>query len=298
MTELQPFPGRALDSFNTYHGEGPTYDPATDTAWWFSIGNRELHELNLATGKKTMHALPFMASVLARIDDQRQMIASERGLHIRDVATGALELVTPIENGIEHMRSNDGRCHPSGALWYGTMTKTGGANRRGAGTIYHVASGKVTPVVTDISIPNGICFSPDGAIGYYVDTMENLYMKVAVDPATGLPTGAPEVFYDGRGEDGGIDGSVCASDGTIWNARWGVGEIHHYSTDGRITERYKLPPKQTTCPAFIGRNADRLMVTTAGEDLDAAALKADPEAGYTYELGIPVKGVFDTAYKL
>ena len=114
---------------------------------------------------------------------------------------------------------------------------------------------------------------------------------------TGLPSGTPEVFHDGRKEEGGIDGSVCASDGTIWNARWGVGEIHHYSTSGRITERYKLPPKQTTCPAFIGKHADRLLVTTAGEDLTPEELKADPEAGYIYELGVPVKGVFDAAYK-
>lgn len=298
MTELQPFPGRVLDAFNTYHGEGPTYDPATDTAWWFSIGNRELHELNLSTGKKTRHELPFMASVLAKIDEDRQIIASEYGLHIRKVATGVLDLVTPIENDLHHMRSNDGRCHPSGALWFGTMTKSGGPDRKGAGTIYHILHGKVTPIFPNISIPNGICFSPDGAIGYYVDTMENLYMKVSVDPATGLPTGEPEVFYDGRNEEGGIDGSVCAADGTIWNARWGVGEVHHYSTDGRITERYKLPPKQATCPAFIGRNADRLLVTTAGEDLTPEDLKAAPEAGYIYELGVPVKGVFDAPYKI
>jgi sugar lactone lactonase YvrE len=298
MTELEPFRGTVLDAFNTYHGEGPTYDPATDTAWWFSIGNRELHELNLSTGKKTRHELPFMASVLAKIDTERQIIASEHGLHVRTVSTGALELVTSIENDRHHMRSNDGRCHPSGALWFGTMTKSGGDDRKGAGTIYHVLRGEVTPIFPNISIPNGICFSPDGAIGYYVDTMENLYMKVSVDPATGLPASDPEVFYDGRNEDGGIDGSVCAADGTIWNARWGVGEVHHYSTDGRITERYKLPPKQATCPAFIGKNADRLLVTTAGEDLSAEELKADPEAGYIYELGVSVKGVFDTAYKI
>lgn len=295
MSELQPFRGNILDAFNTYHGEGPTYDPATDTAWWFSIGNRELHELNLSTGRKTVHALPFMASVLARIDGDRQMIASEHGIHVRTIATGALELVTPIEADKPHMRSNDGRCHPSGALWFGTMAKTD-EDRHGAGAIYHVARGAVTVLYTDVSIPNGICFSPDGAAGYFVDTMENIYMKVALDPATGLPTGRPEVFHDGRDADGGIDGSVCAADGTIWNARWGVGEIHHYDRTGHVTERYKLPPKQTTCPAFIGRDASRLLVTTAGEGFTSEDLKTDPEAGYIYELGVTVKGVFDASY--
>lgn len=298
MVDIKPFPGRVLDAFNTYHGEGPTYDPATDTAWWFSIGNRELHELNLSTGRKVKHDLPFMASILAKIDDRRQAVVSEHGIHVRTVATGALELVTPIENGVEQMRSNDGRCHPSGALWFGTMSKDDGEHRKGAGTIYHVLRGTVTPIFQNVSIPNGICFSPDGTIAYYVDTMENLYMKVAVDPATGLPSGKPEIFYDARNEEGGIDGSVCAADGTIWNARWGVGEVHHYATDGKITERYKLPPKQATCPAFIGSNADRLLVTTAGEGFTPEDLKADPEAGYIYELGVPVKGVFDAAYKI
>jgi sugar lactone lactonase YvrE len=292
-----PFQGRVLCNTNIYHGEGPTYDTTTDTAWWFSISTAELHELHLGSGKKTVHSLPFMASVLARIDAERQLIVSEYGLHIRTIETGALDLVTPIENDRPEMRSNDGRIHPSGALWYGTMTKTG-EGRKGAGTIYHVAQGKVTVLYPNISIPNGICFSPDGATGYFVDTMENLYMKVALDPATGLPVGKPEVFADERGGPGGVDGSVCGADGTIWNARWGVGEIHHYATDGSKLAVYKLPPAQTTCPAFIGQNADRLLVTTAGEGLDAEALKADPEAGFTYELGIPVKGVFEPAYKI
>jgi sugar lactone lactonase YvrE len=297
MLEIQPFKGSILSNSSAYHGEGPTYDPDTNTAWWFSIFTCELYELHLPTGRQTVHKLPFMASVAARIDAGRQLIVSEHGLHVRDMATGALDLVTPVENDKPKMRSNDGRIHPSGALWFGTMTKAH-EGRKGAGAIYHVLAGKVTTLYPNLSIPNGICFSPDGRIGYFVDTMDNLYMKVTLDPATGLPTGAPELFVDGRGEPGGIDGSVCAADGSIWNARWGIGEIQHYAADGTKIARYKLPPNQTTCPAFIGENADRLLVTTAREDLDDAAWKADPEAGFTYDLGIRVKGVFDPAYKI
>ncbi|MDO6962623.1 SMP-30/gluconolactonase/LRE family protein [Rhizobium alvei] len=297
MVELTGYNGRILDQTSLYHGEGPTYDPITDTAWWFSIFDCQLHELNLSTGRKVVHTLPFMASVLARIDDARQLIVSEHGLHVRDVATGALELVTPIEQDKPHMRSNDGRCHPSGALWFGTMTKHG-EGRKGAGAIYHVLQGKVTLLYPEISIPNGICFSPDGSTGYFVDTMDNLYKKVTLDPATGLPTGEPTLFSDESGEAGGVDGSVCAADGSIFNARWGVGEIQHYAPDGRKIARYKLPPKQTTCPAFIGKEANRLLVTTARENLSLEEWQADPEAGYTYSLDIGIKGVFDAAYRL
>ena len=33
-------------------GEGPTYDPATDTAWWFDILERTLLQADLAIGRR------------------------------------------------------------------------------------------------------------------------------------------------------------------------------------------------------------------------------------------------------
>jgi sugar lactone lactonase YvrE len=195
------------------------------------------------------------------------------------------------------MRSNDGRVHPSGALWYGTMKKSQ-ENRKGAGSIYHVARGVVTRILPEISIPNGICFSPDGTVGYYVDTMENRYMRVPVDPLTGLPTADPQIFSDESQNPGGVDGSVCDTDGYIWNARWEVGQVHRYSPNGERVAVYSVPSKLTTCPAFIGKNADRMLVTSAREALDAEAMKADPQAGFTYDLGITVKGQFEPAYRV
>src|SRR6266700_4285095 len=67
-------------------GEGCTYDPATDTAWWFDILERTLFEADLAPGVVAAHTLPLMASVLAPIDDQRQLLATESGLYVREVA--------------------------------------------------------------------------------------------------------------------------------------------------------------------------------------------------------------------
>jgi sugar lactone lactonase YvrE len=235
--------------------------------------------------------------VFARIDAARQLIVSEHGLYVRDVASGTLELVTPIEQDRPDMRSNDGRVHPCGALWFGTMKK-GQEGRKGAGAIYHVAQGVVTKIFPDISIPNGICFSPDGTIGYFVDTMENRYMRVLLDPLNGLPISEPQIFVDEAGQEGGIDGSVCDTDGYVWNAHWGIGEVHRYSPNGEKVAVYALPAKLTTCPSFIGKAADRLLVTTASEGYDAEGFKTDPEAGYTYDLGIAVKGVFDPAYRL
>ena len=158
-TEMTPFSGRKLDAPTCMLGEGPTYDPHTGTAWWFDIIDRKLIAYKIASDEVTAHDLPEMGSVLARVDDARQIIATETGLHLRHVATGELELVTPIEADNDVTRSNDGRVHESGALWVGTMGKNA---EKHAGAIYHVARGVVTELFPNITIPNAICFSPDG----------------------------------------------------------------------------------------------------------------------------------------
>ncbi|MBU2486172.1 MAG: SMP-30/gluconolactonase/LRE family protein [Alphaproteobacteria bacterium] len=294
-TETIAFSGRKLNVPACTLGEGPTYDPHTGTAWWFDILGRKLYQYELATDAVKVHELPVMGSVLVRLDDDRQVIATETGLHLRHRSTGELELITPIEadNGIT--RSNDGRVHPCGALWFGTMGKNA---EKHAGAIYHVARGKVTTLFSGITIPNAICFSPDGAIAYFTDTMSGKLMRVAIDPATALPTGSPEIFFDHRGGDGGIDGAVCDCDGMIWNARWGAGCIDGYSADGERMLSLKVPASQSSCPAFVGPDADRLLVTSAREGLSVEALAADPEAGSTFLLDHPVKGRFEPDYIL
>jgi len=290
-----PFTGRVLDDTPMLLGEGPTFDPATGTAWWFNIIGRELHELHLASGRKTVHTLPFMGSALAKVSDSKQLIASDDGLFLRDTATGVLSLHAELESGMPGNRSNDGRVHPSGALWIGTM---GRKAETGAGSIYHVAKGTVTPLFSDISIPNSICFSPDGATGYFVDTDVNRLMRVPLDAATGLPTGKAELFNDSSEADGGVDGSVCDAEGHIWNARWGEGAVDRYDANGNHIARYEVPAGQTTCPAFIGPDASRLLVTSARENLDEDAIAENPQHGLTFELGVDVKGRFEPLYKL
>ncbi len=78
-------------------GEGPTYDPATDTLFWFDIVGRKLFEMPFPDGPVTVHELPVMASALAIVDEGRQLLATETGLQLRDVASGALTMVREIE---------------------------------------------------------------------------------------------------------------------------------------------------------------------------------------------------------
>ncbi|RWE31157.1 MAG: SMP-30/gluconolactonase/LRE family protein [Mesorhizobium sp.] len=271
-------------------GEGPSYDPATDALFWFDIVNGRLLEKSVAGGALKIHELGQMASAIAIIDDKGQLIATETGLFVRDVATGRMTLHTPVEADNPLTRSNDSRVHPCGALWMGTMGKS---EAKGAGSIYWFFKGELRKLFSGITVSNSICFSGDGALAYYTDTSTGLLMRVACDPATGLPSGEPNVFVDHRSSKGYVDGSVVDHDGVLWNAVWGGKAVKAYSPDGTLLREIAMPVTQPSCPAFVGAKADRLAVTSAWKGKDEKQRQLDPQAGMTFVLDIKVNGRFE-----
>lgn len=279
---------RELDCQALELGEGPYYDGRTDTAWWFDIVNKRLIEQQMSGAEKArIHDLPAMASAGARISGERQLLAMEDGLYIRSVNGGALEKTASFNGGRPDMRSNDGRVHPSGALWIGTMSKKAEKN---AGAVYWFDGRSLRTLYSGLTIPNSICFSPDGAAGYFTDTKEGVIRRTAVDPATGLPKGRPEAFLtaDMLPRGGSFDGSVTDQNGVLWNAAWGSGAVTGFAPDGSVVEIIEFPARQVTCPCFTGARLDSLLVTSAYERYDAAAHALDPGAGRTFA----VKGGF------
>ena len=291
---MEQVPTTVLSDHPCHLGEGPTYDATTDTAWWFDIREGKLFEADLGSGAIRIHALGRMASALGRIDAERQMIVAEDGLYIRTLADGAMTLFCPLEGDNAATRSNDCRVHQSGTFWIGTMGKKAEPK---AGAIYALHRGKISTLFSGISIPNSICFSPDGGTGYFTDTPRAVLYAVPLNPATGLPRGEPEVLLRHSGI-GGLDGSVCDADGKIWNACWGASRIDIYSPQGERLRSLSVPARQASCPAFVGPDLSRLLVTSAWQDMDAAARDADPQAGCTFLLDASARGRAEPDVKL
>ena len=283
---MERVPTSILCDDRCHLGEGPTYNAATDTAWWFDILEGRLFEAHLGSGKVRIHHLGRMASALARIDAGRQLIVAEDGLYIRSIVDGAMVPYLPLEADKAATRSNDARVHASGTFWIGTMGRKAETE---AGAIYALHRGKISLLFPAVTIPNAICFSPDGSLGYFADTAKNELYRVALDPLTGLPRGAPELLLRHRGE-GGLDGAVVDADGLIWNARWGGGCVDVYSPQGEHLRCLQVPARQSSCPAFVGPDFSRLLVTSAWQGMDEAARAADPGHGRTFVLEVSAKG--------
>jgi sugar lactone lactonase YvrE len=291
---IEDVPTSVLSAERCHLGEGPTYDAATDTAWWFDIRERRLFEHRFADRRTVIHTLPNMASALARIDGERQLLLTDDGLYVRQIADGRLELFVALEADNPATRSNDARVHPSGTFWLGTMGRNA---EQGAGAIYALRQGRITRLYPGITIPNAICFSPAGDIGYFADTATNVLYRVPLDASTGLPVGEPAVLIQHHGA-GGLDGAIVDADGMIWNARWGGGCIDIYDPSGKRWRSLRVRASQSSCPAFVGRDFSRVLVTSAWQDMDEAQRAADPEHGQTFLLDAAARGRAEPDVKL
>ncbi|KEO58135.1 SMP-30/gluconolactonase/LRE family protein, partial [Thioclava indica] len=223
-----------------------------------------------------------MASAAGWIDRDTLLILTETGLRRFDIASGAHDPVAAIEATRADTRCNDGRADPMGGFWASTMGKAADPK---AGTIYRYYNGAVEPVLRDLTIPNAICFAPDGRRAYFADTPTGKIMTLALD-AQGWPEGTPEVFVDLTSEGLNPDGAVTDSEGALWNAQWGAGRVARYLPDGRFDFALKVAGQHSSCPAFGGPDFRQLFVTTAQEGI------ANPDAaqGCVFSLEAPVAG--------
>ncbi|EAR49889.1 Smp-30/Cgr1 family protein [Oceanicola granulosus HTCC2516] len=258
-------------------GEGPLWHPGRDQLFWFDILSKRLHT------RGQSWEFEHCVSAAGWVADDKLLMASAVGLHLFDIDTGTSEDVCAMEADDSVTRSNDGRADPRGGFWIGTM----GMNAEdGAGAIYRFHKGELRRLYPGISIPNAICFAPDGRFACFADTPSGQVMRVALD-GEGWPDGEPEVFVDMNEAGLKPDGAVFDSDGNLWCAQFGAGRVSVYGTDGALKTFVGLPAAQTTCPAFGGEGRATLFVTSAAVGLSDAL---NPHHGRTFAVETTARG--------
>jgi sugar lactone lactonase YvrE len=184
-------------------------------------------------------------------------------------------------------RMNDAACDPQGRFWAGTLALD---KRAGGGALYRLdRSGRAELVLGDLTISNGLGWSPDGATMYLADSGTRLVQAFAFEAERGT-------ISDGRvlttvdEEAGAPDGLTVDADGDLWVAIFGGGRVHRYSPAGELREALLLPAAQSTCCAFAGPGLHRLYVTTATEDWSEEQRRAEPAAGIVYSFDTDASG--------
>ena len=122
---------------------------------------------------------------------------------------------------------------------------------------------KITPVVSNFSAPNGICFSPDEKKLYIADTGEGHIRVFNVKNNNTLDKG--KIFCD----IGMPDGIRCDSEGRLYSSA--MDGVHIFSPDGSLIGKI-LVPEMPANLGFGGENNQTLFIT-ARTSLYAVKLK-------------------------
>ncbi len=153
---------------------------------------------------------------------------------------------------------------PDGSLWftdptYGlTLGDKDPAKELPFNAVYRYANGKLTPVIKDLTLPNGIGFSPDGKILYVSNSGPDMcVMRYDVGPNGSVSAGSKLIDYPHPVGRGVPDGLKVDTAGNIWST--GPGGIRIITPAGKVLGQIKLP--QTAANLAFADHGEALYIT-------------------------------------
>lgn len=258
-------------------GESPFWDETTGEIAWLDIeaGTMLRHRDG---GEISKVELAPEVTFAAMADDGGIVFADPRGVH-HQTATGDLHSLAPSWLDPASARTNDGAVDAQGRIWVGSTTR---ARTRGTGEIGVVLEGDWQPRFHDLTLPNGIGWSPADDRIYYVDTLSGTLWRAPFDSTDGS-TGQPQPFFTLGRDRGLLDGLCVDETGAIWVAIWGGGVVIRIDEFGDVTTTVEVGASAVTSCAFAGTS---LFITTADpEGLDRVGV------GGLYSVEVGVGGV-------
>jgi sugar lactone lactonase YvrE len=216
-------------------------------------------------------------------DDGWVLVAGRDFVHLS--LDGSLRLLAQVAP--TGTRMNDGACDPQGRFWAGTLADD---FRAGGGALYRLdGNGRVEVILRDLTISNGLGWSPDGATMYLADSGPRLVHAFDFDSERGtISDGRVLVTVDEAV--GAPDGLTIDADGDLWVAIYGGGRVERYSPEGVLRDTLLLPALQSTSCAFAGTSLNCLYVTTATEGWSDEERRAEPAAGLVYRFDTDATG--------
>lgn len=267
---------------DSHHGEGPVWHTAWPGLRWVDMHAGDVLTLDRESGQVTRSHVGSFAAALRPCRDGGAVLALERGFALAD---DALTEVRPwpevwSEPGV---RMNEGGCDPDGRFYCGSMAYD---ETTPAGCLYRLGhDGSVSTVLRDVTVSNGLAWSPDGSTAYYVDSPTQ--RVDAFDYDSGELTRRRPVA-EISAENGKPDGIAVDADGGLWVAVFGGGVVHHYDPGGELREAVEVPAPHVTACAFGGADLDELFITTSRVDTD---LETYPGAGAVFRAKLAVRGL-------
>ncbi|MDR1559693.1 MAG: SMP-30/gluconolactonase/LRE family protein [Clostridiales bacterium] len=260
-------------------GESPLWDAERGILYYVDITGKRLFSFNWETEELNTRMLPQMAGCLALKKDGSLLAAMEDGIYYigADDLTLAHKAIK-----IAGERFNDGKPGPDGRFYVGT------SSAENIGRLYVLEpDGGIRVLLEGVGISNGLDWSEDGKILYYIDTRTGKVDAFDFDTAKGSISNRRTIL-DVPIQMGSPDGMTIDTEGMLWIALWGgSGIVRADPVSGQILEYYPIDAPQTSCPVFAGPDLDRVIVTSSADGTDNAKY---PQTGRTFRAKLHVRG--------
>ena len=266
-------------------GEGPAWDAKTRTLYWVDIFEKQIHFHR--DGDDGYIQLEEMPGCLAPCKDGTLIVAARASIFQLDPATGKQASLTSITEPASN-RFNDGKCDPDGRFLAGTMDMN---EKAASGALYSFDGKIITRLLDGVRISNGLAWSPDYKVFYYIDTPTREVRAFDYDLESGdianmrVAFTVPKVL-------GWPDGMTSDTRGDLWIGMWGGACVTQWNPGtGELLDQIPLPARNVTCAVFGGSNMDELYITSARQGLEGVDSTGTRYDGSLFRVRTQVRGM-------
>ncbi len=277
--------------------EGPHWWAEKGVLLWVDIEASRVGLFDPVTGLNRFLVVPSHVGAIVPMWDGELLVATAQGFVRLHPDSGVVSSLQDPEDDRPGNRFNDGKCDPWGRFWAGTMAYDFAA---GAGSLWRVnADFSCVRQRQGLTISNGLAWSQDRGTLYFIDSPTRQVLAFPLTPSGDLSGEATPCIAIPKTWDALPDGMCIDAEGKLWIALFGGGAVTRWDpVSGLLLERLELPCRQVTSCCFGGPNLDQLFVTTARQEMDAAAIEAEPLAGGLFQADVGVKGLAAACFQV
>jgi len=265
-------------------GECPLWHPSEKALYWLDIEAGLLQRYTPSLGNYEVFDLGVRAGSFGFRKPDGLVLATETGFAFWSEKGGTSPNFAYLYPPTGATMMNDGRVDSQGRFWAGSKGPAG------TSTLFQLQpDGAWLSVLDNLTISNGIDWSPDGSFCYFTDSGEQAVYRFSI---RGDQLHEKRLFFSTlhAGQPGTPDGLCVDSAGNIWSAIWDGSKIIQLSPQAEILQEIYLPVSRPTSIAFGGNDLRDLFITSASVDLTSEQLGNQAQAGDLFHCRVEIPG--------
>ena len=274
-------------------GEGPIWDARTGSLYWVDLLGKKLCIGDPVTGIARARGLRYAASKVTLCNDDRLLVSFLRCPAFGTFDAGMFEPMELPAELTDKQRFNDGACDSRGRLWTATYD---GNLKTPNGRMVCVDGARIVRKAEGIRMPNGIRWSPDEKLMYFIDSWPGQVWAYDFD-VDAAHLGERRLMIDYEGSGVKPDGCATDADGCLWIAEVNRSRVARFTPAGVLDQVIEVPTFKPTSVCFGGADNKTLYITSRTDGLSAEQIALQPHAGAVFAARVDTPGLPEHRFK-